>query len=257
MRVEYPGALYHVTSRGNGGCDIFNDDQDRLRFLSFLVEVHRRLGWIIYGWVLMSNHFHFVIETPEPNLSEGMQWLVGNYASSFNRRHKRSGHLFGQRFSDRLIEKATYLHEVIRYVVLNPVRAGMVDRPEAYHWSSYRASAGYQAAPEWLGLAAIAPWFGEPESWQEAFRAYVDEKLTSTERLWDKCERQIYLGSEEWYKSVRKIVESRMWTDDHPYEQKKIGRPHMPKILEAVGMRALSDMDQAVEQVVRLAREAA
>src|SRR6266567_1165722 len=158
LRIEFPGALYHVTSRGNERRPIFRSDRDRLDFLDFLGQAARRFGWSVTAWVLMTNHFHLVIQTPEPNLSRGMHWLNGAYAGRFNRRHKRWGHLFGGRFKSFLIEKEAYLTEVLRYVVLNPVRAGMVERPEDYRWSSYRATAGLEAAPEWLDVdAALAP----------------------------------------------------------------------------------------------------
>ena len=133
-----------------------------------------------------------------------------------------------------MIEKESYLTEAVRYVVLNPVRAGMVERPEDYRWSSYRPTAGLVRAPEWLALETLAPFFGEASSWQANYRAYVAEKIGSDERLWDKLENQIYLGSEAWMKEVRKIVESKMRSDDHPRPQREVGRPKMAVIVAAV-----------------------
>jgi putative transposase len=186
----------------------------------------------------MTNHFHLVLQTPEPNLSRGMKWLLGSYVVWFNKRHGRTGHLFGDRFHSDLIEKESYLTEAVRYVVLNPVRAGMVERPEDYRWSSYRATAGLARAPEWLALETLAPFFGEPSDWQANYRAYVAEKIGSDERLWDKLENQIYLGSEAWMKEVRKIVESKMRSDDHPRPQREVGRPKMAAIVAAVAGRS-------------------
>lgn len=234
MRIEYPGAVYHVTSRGNERRDIFLDDADREHFLKLLGEVVRRFGWIVTAYTLMTNQFHLVIETPSPTLSRGMQWLNASYAAWFNREHKRWGHLFGDRFHAFLVEKETYYRELLRYVVLNPVRAKMVERPEQYLWSSYRATAGYEAAPEWLQVAEIATLFGDAEAWRENYKAYVDETLTSEERLFDKVERQLYLGTEAWVASMRKIVESKLRSDAHPRAQREVGRPKMATIVEAV-----------------------
>ena len=130
LRIEFPDATYHVTSRGNERRPIFYDDQDRLAFLCFLGQAVKRFSWSITAYVLMTNHFHLVIQTREANLSRGMQWLNGKYAGWFNHRHKRSGHLFQGRFHAFLIEKETYFAEVLRYVVLNPVRGKMAERPE-------------------------------------------------------------------------------------------------------------------------------
>ena len=148
LRIEFAGALYHLTSRGNERRNIFRSDRDRKAFLVFLGLTARRFGWSVTAWVLMSNHFHLVVQTLEPNLSRGMHWLNGAYAGWFNRTYGRSGHLFQGRFKAFLIDKEAYFAEVLRYVVLNPVRATMVERPEAYKWSSYRATAGLEKGPE-------------------------------------------------------------------------------------------------------------
>ncbi len=233
-RIEYPGAVHHVRSRGNNGEEIFLNDEDRLHFLALLAEAIRRYGWIVTVWTLMTNHFHLVIETPEPTLSDGMKWLLGSYVTRFNKRHKRTGHLFGDRFHSDLVEKESYLTELARYIALNPVRAGMVERPEEYPWSSYRATAGLEKAPEWLALGTLAPYFGEAESWQANYRSYVEEKIDSADRIWDKVTNQIYLGSEGWLKQVRKKVEAELRSDDHPRAQREVGRPNMVEIIAAV-----------------------
>jgi len=182
----------------------------------------------------MTNHLHLVVQTPIPNLSDGMKWLLGSYVPWFNKRHGRTGHLFGDRFHSNPVEKELYLTELVRYVVLNPVRAKMVERPEDYRWSSYRATAGMDEAPEWLALGTLAPYFGEPDSWQANYRTYVQEKIGSTDRLWDKLVNGIYLGSEAWCKSLRKTVESKMHSDVHPQIQRAVGRPKMADIVAAV-----------------------
>jgi REP element-mobilizing transposase RayT len=228
-------------SRGNDGQPIFRNDDDRIAFLAYLEKAVRRFGWVISAWVLMSNHFHIIIETPNRNLSKGMQWVKGSYAIRFNRRHKRRGHLFEGRFKAHLIEDGLYRAEALRYVVLNPVRAKMVERPEDYVWSSYRATAGLEAAPAWLDLKAALNLFdGAPVHYQE----YVESKITSEERLWDNAINGMYLGSEEWAKTVRVVVESKPRSTDHPAKQRAVGRPKMPTIVAAVAKVAGRSVDE-------------
>jgi REP element-mobilizing transposase RayT len=158
LRLDFAGGVHHVTTRGNERRPIFRSDADRRMFLQLLGVATKRFHWIVAAYVLMTNHFHLLIETPEANLSRGMQWLAGAYAMWFNRRHGRSRHLFQGRFHSFLIDRDEYFAEVLRYVVLNPVRAKMVAHPGEYRWSSYRATAGSEAAPEWLDTsAALAP----------------------------------------------------------------------------------------------------
>ncbi|HEU4889216.1 MAG TPA: transposase [Thermoanaerobaculia bacterium] len=235
LRIEFPDALYHVTSRGNEQRDIFRDDVDREMFLTFLGKAVKRFGWSVTAWVLMTNHFHLVIQTPDPNLSRGMHWLNGSYAGWFNRRHKRSGHLFQGRFHGVLVEKENYFRELLRYVVLNPVRANMVARPEDYRWSSYRSTAGLEAADGWLDISSILDLFDDdPTIARGQYQEFVLAKLDSSECLWDNAFNGIYLGTEAWAKSMRTMVESRPRSTDHPRAHRAVGRPKMATIVSAV-----------------------
>ncbi len=135
-RIEYEGAFYHVMNRGNRREAIFIDNQDRIRFYKIIGNIESRYNIIIYSFVLMSNHYHLIIETPLGNLSKAIQRLNGDYALYFSRRHRSPGHLFQGRFKAMLVEKETYLLELSRYIHLNPFRAGMVKSPEKYKWSS-------------------------------------------------------------------------------------------------------------------------
>lgn len=127
LRIEYAGALYHVTSRGDRREAIYRDDDDRLIWLDVFSQVCSRFLWRCHAWCLMDNHYHIVIETAEGNLSQGMRQLNGVYTQQHNRRHGLSGHVFQGRFKAILVQKEAYLLELARYVVLNPVRAGMVN----------------------------------------------------------------------------------------------------------------------------------
>jgi REP element-mobilizing transposase RayT len=217
LRLEFSDALYHVTSRGNERRPIFRTNRDRETFLLFLGQATRRFGWSVTGWVLMTNHFHLVLKTPEPNLSKGMQWLNSTYANWFNRIHRRCGHLFQGRFKAFLVDEESYFADVLRYVVLNPVRAKMCERPEEYRWSSYRATAGLEEAPAWLDATAVHRLFGpDAASAEPLYREFVLAKIGCEDRLWDKLTNQLYLGAEEWVKRMRRQIETKPRSHDHP-----------------------------------------
>jgi hypothetical protein len=168
-----------------------------------------------------------------------MQWLMGAYAMTFNRRHRRSGHLFQGRFHSFLVDSDAYLAEVLRYVVLTPVRAGMVDDPAKYRWSSYRATAGLTEAPEWLDRDTALEFFGDDEvTAARGYEEFVRAAIGSRERLWDKAVNGIFLGTREWAKKMRKVVESRIRSTDHPNAQRAVGRPRMHTVIDAVARAA-------------------
>ncbi|HSP17301.1 MAG TPA: transposase [Thermoanaerobaculia bacterium] len=235
LRLEYPGALFHVTARGNERRDTFRDDDDRRRFLDYLREAVERFRWIVTAYVLMPNHFHLVVELTETTLSSGMQWLNGAYSQAFNRRHDRVGHLFQGRFKAPLIEKEAYFLEVARYVVLNPVRAQMIARPEDYAWSSYRAVIGDTPAPDWLATDDLLAHFGDDRDVARArYRAFVNDGISLARNPWVELVGQIYLGSESWVERVRQKIELKPRSDAHPRVQRLIGRPAMTDIVAAV-----------------------
>lgn len=147
LRISYAGALYHITSRGDGREKIYLSDNDREIFLSILNDVYNKFNWQFHAYCLMSNHYHLLVETPRANLSKGMQYLNGVYTQRFNRIHNRVGHVFQGRFKSILVEKESYLLELARYIVLNPVRAKMVSSVVDWPWSSYLATKGQILAP--------------------------------------------------------------------------------------------------------------
>ena len=158
IRVDIADGVYHVISRGIDRQDIFREDADRVHFLDRLAEAQRRFRLRIFAYVLMSNHFHLFLRTPEPNLSAGMHDLNSGFASLFNRRHGRAGSLFQGRFKAILVEDQTHAWELSRYVHLNPVRAKMVPLPEAYRWSSYgvyRFARAAKGAFSWLDWKTV------------------------------------------------------------------------------------------------------
>ena len=173
-RIQFPGAIHHITVRGDRREKIFNDDSDRLAWLRMLTQVCERFGWRVHAFCQMGNHYHMVVETPQPNLSKGMQLLNSSYTQWFNHRHRGSGHLFQSRFHSELVHRQTHLLELMRYVILNPVRAGMVATPGGWPWSSYAMTCNAAIAPCWLETGWVLAQFGEAaDEAVKAFRRFV------------------------------------------------------------------------------------
>ena len=211
LRIEFPGALYHVTSRGNARASIFLGDRDRDLFLDILGGVVDRYRWLCPAYCLMTNHYHLLLETPEPNLSQGMRQLNGLYTQRFNRRHERVGHIFQGRFNGILVEREAHLLELARYVVLNPVRAKMVPAAEDYRWSSLRATLGLVRAPAWLAHEMLLGPFGSRRRYLEFVREGEGAKSP-----WPEL-RGSLLGSEDF-------VERIGWRLDEKAMQREIPR---------------------------------
>ena len=150
LRLEFPGALYHVTSRGNRRNPIFQDDADRRAWLDVLGRVCERHHFVIHSFCQMTNHYHLLIETVEANLSQGMRQLNGLYTQHFNWRHSHVGHLFQGRYKAILVQKESYLLELSRYIVLNPLRAKMVSSLDDWRWSSHHYFVSQEYPPSWL-----------------------------------------------------------------------------------------------------------
>jgi putative transposase len=222
-------------SRGNDGIEIYRDDSDRLLFLELLAEEIERSHWILHDYSLMGNHYHLTIETPECTLSTGMQRFLGRYVQRFNRRHRRRGHLFEARFKNVLVEKESYFLELTRYLALNPVRAGMVARPEDWQWSSYRARAGLEKAPPWLTLEPVQSQFGPDLATQrKEYRKFVDDGIDHPRDLFGEVVAQMYLGTSAWIAGVQKILDEEERSEEHPRAQVHPGRPELGDVVEAV-----------------------
>jgi putative transposase len=219
LRIEYTGALYHITSRGNKKEDIFLSDGDRVLFLGVLDEVCKRYRWICYSYCLMSNHYHLLIETPEGNISKGMRLLNGVYTQRFNRVHSRVGHVFQGRFKGILVEKEDYLLELCRYIVLNPVRAHIVATVSDWKWSSYRATICEERSPNWLSSNYILTLFSNDVLIAiKKFQEYVAlGSLNGTP--WDRLKHQIYLGSDDFVKVMQAKIDSKKNLNNFPKPQ--------------------------------------
>ncbi|MCP4407298.1 MAG: addiction module toxin RelE [Gammaproteobacteria bacterium] len=221
LRIEYAGALYHITSRGDKKSDIYQDDHDRESFLETLGEVCQRYNWILHAYCLMNNHYHLLVETPEVNLSSGMRQLNGVYTQRFNRYHNQVGHVFQGRYKAIIVQKEPYLLELARYIVLNPVRARMVRTVNNWRWSSYRAT--IRSAPPQARLNT--DWL---------LSCFAKRKLTAIERYkrfvaegknqpspWIQLQNQVFLGSEKFVDETRKHLPTDKDLSEIPKPQKR------------------------------------
>jgi REP element-mobilizing transposase RayT len=176
LRFEEPDGIYHVGSRGNNGEMMFRDEVDRMEWLRLFAKVAVKYRWVGWTYVLMGNHFHFLVEIPYGGLSRGMQVLNTSYSVRTNKRYGRTGHLVRNRFYSELVEDETHLMEAIRYIVLNPVRAGLCESPADWPWSSYRACVGTELAHPFLAVDRVLGLFGtRPAAARAEFRAFVRE----------------------------------------------------------------------------------
>jgi len=233
LRIEYEGALYHVTSRGNAGTNIFLDDGDRARFLETLKSVVDRFDWICHAYCLMGNHYHLLVETPQPNLSRGMQHLNGVYTQWFNRRHARSGHLVQGRFKSILVEKESYLLELARYIVLNPVRAKVVRSARDWRWSSYRATAGQVACPEFLTIDGLLSQFDEDRTQAvRAYRRFVGEGKGVT--VWEQLGGGVLMGGDAFVQSLKPLLNDVEGNREIRREERLASRPSLEELFDGV-----------------------
>ena len=223
LRLQYPGAIYHLMARGNGRQEIVSDDADRDRLQEDLGKAAVRCSWRVYAFAIMSNHLHIVLKTPQPNLARGMQAFLSGYANVWARRHKFSGHVFQGRYRTELVEDETYLWTVTRYVHLNPVRAKIVEHPAAWAWSSYPGYAHRARRLEWLAYDdLLASWTGafggsDPAG---AYRRYVTRGLTDPpESPWKDAYHGWVLGSGAFIDRVKAMVRG-----EPPREQRRESR---------------------------------
>ncbi|MBE9516296.1 MAG: transposase [Proteobacteria bacterium] len=207
IRIEYPGAIYYVTSRTPKSVIAFRDDRDRVRFLDILAQTIKRSQWICHGYCLMEDHYHLIIETPKGNLSQGMRQVNGIYTQEYNRRYFKKGALFKGRFKTVLFDKEENLQKLARHVVLNPIRLNLADYASQYRWSSYKATAGLA---EEAAAITTSDWilaqFGESQQEaQQRYQDYVNEAQAQTDP-WRAVRYQLLLGSKEFIDRHKEFI---------------------------------------------------
>jgi len=252
LRVEYPGALYHITARGNVRQSIFLGPEDRNKFLGTLNSVINRTDWICHSYVLMDNHYHLLTETPKPNLSRGMRQLNGVYTQYFNRQHHRVGHLFQGRFKSLLVEKDSYLLDLCRYLLRNPIRSKLVRRPEDYHWSSYKALIGREKCPEFLKTEWIISQFDEDKDRAvKQFKKYIasgEDKAFPSEDI----AGQLILGSKKFIDNIKKYLPGSFLkiNSEIPKQQSYVSRMDLDEIFQR-GFRSGRTRDDLIYMAFR------
>ncbi len=237
LRIEFDGALYHVTSRGNERKNIYYDDEDRALFLDVLQRVNEKYNWLCHAYCLMDNHYHLVIETPEGNLSKGMRQLNGLYTQRINRRHNRVGHVFQGRFKAIVIQKESHLLETCRYVVLNPVRAGAATRPDEWRWSSYGATMGVMPAHPCLTVEWVLGQFGKRKDRARITYGEFINAGTGKGSLWENVRGQILLGEEEFINKLSEHAKKGAGLHEIPRSQRHLRRPSLRKLFGGVAER--------------------
>jgi REP-associated tyrosine transposase len=221
LRLEYPGGVYHVMARGHERSVIFREDGDRQKFYALLNAVVGDERWEVHGYCLMGNHYHLLVETPEGYLSRGMKALNSRYAQWFNWRHGRRGHLLEGRFRSVLVQKESHLLELLRYIALNPVRAGLVKGVGDWRWSSYRETAGMAEVPEWLAVDWTLSQFGRRRSTaRRAFRRFVAEAKGSGKEI-EALEKSGYFGDKEFRQQIQEMIDGKEISDEIPLRYRR------------------------------------
>lgn len=233
LRIEYAGAFYHVLNRGQRREPIVQEEPDRERFVSDLAKLAQQYGVRIHGYCLMTNHYHLILETPQANLSQAVQWLNVAYATYYNRRHRLCGHLFQGRFKALLLDSGRYLEAVSRYIHLNPVRAGIVADARRYPWSSCRYFVGRDPAPDWLQMHQILGGFAATlKAAQRRYGQYLAQP--AGDPFADVVAGSI-LGSPTFTAWVKNTLVSRRSADPEIPALKVLQtRPSVPRIVQTV-----------------------
>ena len=242
LRLEFSGALYHVTTRGDRREDIFLSDEDRSDWLEVLGNVCTRFNWVVHAFCQMTNHYHLLLETVEGNLSGGMRQLNGEYTQRFNRRHRLVGHLFQGRYKAILVQKEAYLLELTRYVVLNPLRAHMVESLEDWHWSSYPFMTYQQASPPWLDTDWLLGQFGSQRNKAiKAYRQFVMEGSGAPSPM-RNTRHQLLLGDNAFIE--------RHWQTKKPEELREFSKAHRRTLALSLDQYQIRhpNRDQAIAQ---------
>lgn len=239
LRIEYPGAFYHIINRGNAGESIYTDDSDRHKFLEYLEAAAERFTIVIHAYCLMTTHYHLIVETPNTNISSAIQWLNVSYATYYNRKRHRQGHLFQGRFKSILINADDYLLELSRYIHRNPVMAKITESPEDYSWSSYRAYVkGGKTIPSWLERYRLLSYFETTtRKAMNRYRSFV-EGIDETYRE-DPTTHAVagsILGSESFITWIQDTFLKKR-TDDREIPPLKALRPVIPieEVIRAIG----------------------
>ena len=258
LRIEYRGAFYHVTARGNERKDIFKSNRDREKFMEYLQSAAVRYGAVIHAWCLMNNHYHLLLETPEGNLSQIMQHINGAYTNYFNTKRKRSGHLFQGRYKAILVEADEYALELSRYIHLNPVRVGAVTDPAYYRWSSCADYIDHRKVPNWLKRDFILGHFGAAEKDSvPKYQQFVKDLIgKETANPMAQVVVGSILGSPEFVERIQGEYEERMLQDRNlPMPLQATPKVELNRLMEAAQAAFGEKNRQAKNVAIHLAHQ--
>ena len=246
LRIEFPGAIYHVTSRGNARAPIYLDNEDREEFLAVLGDVVARFNWMCHAYCLMDNHYHLLVETIDGNLSQGMRQVNGVYTQRFNRSHNRVGHIFQGRYKSILVERENYLLELCRYVVLNPVRAGVTEVPGRYRWSSYRTTAGLRKRPSFLTVDWILRRFSSRRL--DARKRYRSFVLAGGggQSPWADLTAQCVLGGREFIERISPALKEKSNLVEVPRQERFAFRPPLEDLMGERVLESKADRNKVI-----------
>lgn len=245
LRIEYPGAVYHVISRGNAGQDIFITNHDRQKFLHWLEDTVKIHNLLIHAYCLMGSHYHLLVETPDGNLSKAMRDLNGNYTQSFNYFHERKGHLMQGRYKAYVIEKEAYLLEVARYIVLNPVRAGLVAHPNKWAWSSYAMTAGKNKSTHWFFSEWILDFFAANKTnARHHYKKYIQAGIDAGDPH-QEAVNGFLLGGSQFVHRIWEQTNGSEELREYPRKERVVGRLSLKEIFEDV--KTKQDRDDAIK----------
>jgi putative transposase len=234
LRMEFEGAFYHITSRGNQRASVYFEDADKDRFLEILRRTKERYGYLLHAYALMDNHYHLMIETPKANISQTMQNINTSYTVYINKKYGRSGHLFQGRFKGIIVDKDEYLVTLSRYIHLNPVRAGIVQKPEEYRWTSYRFYIGKSNRETLADTGDTLARYSEKKG--EAVRAYrkfVESGITQRDNPFRDVEAGIVLGGKRFKEKIKSLLEKVKTDEEIPQIKKLRDTVSMDKVVRA------------------------
>ncbi len=255
LRIKIPGGLYHIYSRGIDRRDIFRDDNDRDKFLEILQNTIGNSGWKCYAYCLMNNHYHILIESTDGDTSRGMHQLNGVYAQYFNWKHDRVGPLFQGRFKSILVDRENYFLELCRYIVLNPVRAGVVKSPEEYYWSSYRTTSGLDNQKTCIDRKIVLSRFaGDNDSDAFAWAAYsqfVNEGLDKDFSPFE-IKGDLILGDRKFVESLKEEIEKEKDNTDFAKFQRTAHRPDLVELLDPLTVSLRGTRNAAVGEAYNI-----
>ncbi|HQO19077.1 MAG TPA: transposase [Acidobacteriota bacterium] len=250
LRLEFVGALHHVTSRGNERGTVFLDDTDRDLFLEMLSSVVEKYKWTCHAYCLMDNHYHLLIETPFANLAVGMRQLNGVFTQKYNKKHERTGHLFEGRYKAILVEKESHLLQTARYIVLNPVRAYIVGDPADWKWSSFNATVGATRKPDLLSVDWLLGRFGQRRDISATRYADFVRKGVKTESIWKDLKGQSVLGNEGFADGFKDFLNGRRDLTDIPKVQRFLDRPALGELCGGIDLKNKELRNRVIRRAV-------